>query len=310
MSRRVQLFNKRKSTSNHNETNEFSPRIDQDDYPASSSDDEEEEVQSRSRKSQGRNATSATTILAQVMRANQKKPTPPAAAPAPALVPAPATAAAAAAAAVVAASSRAVSTTASPGSSSRARTVQSPQVLAARTIITGQGNHLLSIQNHASPPVVAQMPVATLQAMQPPLPIQDAGHGQSPTAHSVAAIQANQGDFLDDASSLSVTENGNIKAMRMLHQYFVSLAASGTVRSIIEERNMITDKLGLIYRKVKFINADTDLNSDGDIAKVLFKEMKIPDAYKIIWWEQMKGHVRKKWMKEDQTLEQPLKNLS
>ena len=305
MSRRVQLFNKRKSTSNHNETNEFSPRIDQDDYPASSSDDEEEEVQSRSRKSQGRNATSATTILAQVMRANQKKPTPPAAAPAPALVPAPATAAAAAA--VVAASSRAVSTTASPGSSSRARTVQSPQVLAARTIITGQGNHLLSIQNHASPPVVAQMPVATLQAMQPPLPIQDAGHGQSPTAHSVAAIQANQGDFLDDASSLSVTENGNIKAMRMLHQYFVSLAASGTVRSIIEERNMITDKLGLIYRKVKFINADTDLNSDGDIAKVLFKEMKIPDAYKIIWWEQMKGHVRKKWMKEDQTLEQPLK---
>jgi len=310
MSRRVQLFNKRKSTSNHNETNEFSPRIDQDDYPASSSDDEEEEVQSRSRKSQGRNATSATTILAQVMRANQKKPPPPAAAPAPALVPAPATAAAAAAAAVVAASSRAVSTTASPGSSSRARTVQSPQVLAARTIITGQGNHLLSIQNHASPPVVAQMPVATLQAMQPLLPIQDAGHGQSPTAHSVAAIQANQGDFLDDASSLSVTENGNIKAMRMLHQYFVSLAASGTVRSIIEERNMITDKLGLIYRKVKFINADTDLNSDGDIAKVLFKEMKIPDAYKIIWWEQMKGKKKKKWMKEDPALEQPLKNLS
>jgi len=57
---------------------------------------------------------------------------------------------------------------------------------------------------------------------------------------------------------LSATENGNNKAMRMLHQYFISLAASGTVRSIVEERDLITDKLGLIFRKVKFINADMD----------------------------------------------------
>jgi len=99
---------------------------------------------------------------------------------------------------------------------------------------------------------------------------------------------------LDDASSLSATEHGNIKAMRMLHQYFISLAASGTVRSIVEERNLITNKLGLIYRKVKFINTDMDLNYEGVIAKVLYKEMKIPEAYQFIWWEQMKGHVRKK----------------
>jgi len=48
-------------------------------------------------------------------------------------------------------------------------------------------------------------------------------------AHSVSAM--------DDDSSLSATENGNIKVMRMLHQYFISLAASGTGRSIVEERN-------------------------------------------------------------------------
>jgi len=132
---------------------------------------------------------------------------------------------------------------------------------------------------------------------------------QSPPAHSVAAIQAH-GDYLDDASSLSVTENRNNKAMRMLHQYFISLAASGTVRSIVEERDLITNKLGLFFRKVKFINADMDLGFEGDIAKVLYKEIKIPEANKAIWWEQMKGHVRKKWMKEDPTVVLPLKNLS
>ena len=144
--------------------------------------------------------------------------------------------------------------------------------------------------------------------MQPPLPIQDAGQRQSPTAHSVAAIQA-QGDFLDDASSLSATENRNIKAMRMLHQYFISLAASGTVRSIVEERNLITDKLGLIYRKVKFINADMDLNYEGGIAKVLYNEMKIPEAYQVIWWEQMKGHVRKKMDERRSNSHAAIKNL-
>jgi len=92
------------------------------------------------------------------------------------------------------------------------------------------------------------MPVSSPQAMQHPLPIQDAGLRQSSPAHSVAAIQAHR-HYLDDASSFSVTENGNNKIMRMLHQYFISLAASCTARSIVEERDLITDKLELIFRK-------------------------------------------------------------
>jgi len=84
--------------------------------------------------------------------------------------------------------------------------------------------------------------------MQPPLPIQDASLRQSAPVHSVAAIPA-QGDYLNDASSFSITENGNNKAMRLLHQYFISLATSGTVKSIVEERDLITNKLELIFRK-------------------------------------------------------------
>jgi len=72
------------------------------------------------------------------------------------------------------------------------------------------------------------------------------------------------------------------------------LAASGTVRSIVEESNMITDKLRLIFRKVKFINADTNLSFEGNTARILSKELGIPEAYTAIWWGQMKAHVRKK----------------
>jgi len=88
-------------------------------------------------------------------------------------------------------------------------------------------------------------------SLHPPMSNQ-AGFRQSPPAHSVAATDA-QADTLDDASTLSGTDTGNAKAMRMLQQYFVSLAASGTVRSIVEEKELITNKLGIIYRKVKFI---------------------------------------------------------
>jgi len=205
------------------------------------------------------------------MRANQKSP-PPAAAATP---------------------TRAATTTASLGSSTRARALQSPQVQATRSNTSALATQTIPIQNNAPPSAVAPMPVASPQTMQPPFPIQNAGLRQSPPAHSVAPIHA-QGYYLDDASSLSVTQNLNNKAVRMLHQYFISLAASGTVRSIVEERDLITDKLGLIFRKVRFINADRDLTFEGGIARVLYKEMKIPEAYKAIWWEQMKAHVRKK----------------
>ncbi len=106
MSTRIQLSTKRKSTPNHYEIQE-SPRIEEGDYPTTSHEDEEEGTQTRSRDTQGRSATSASTILAQVMMANQKNSPPPAAAAA-------------------TASTRSVTTTASLGTSSRARAVQSP----------------------------------------------------------------------------------------------------------------------------------------------------------------------------------------
>jgi len=109
------------------------------------------------------------------------------------------------------------------------------------------------------------MPAASPWAMQSPPTPDQVRLMQSPPADSVAAIDA-QGDTLEDASTLSGTDNGNAKAMRMLQQYFVSLAASGTIRSIVEEKELITNKLGIIYRKVKFINADTDLSFEGNIA--------------------------------------------
>jgi len=57
---------------------------------------------------------------------------------------------------------------------------------------------------------------------------------------------------------------------------------------------LITDKMELIFRKVNFINADKNLSFEGNNARVLYKEMGIPEAYKAIWWKQMKAHVRKK----------------
>jgi len=270
MPSRKQPSNKRSATSLHSSVTDETPRIQDEDFDTSDDEEEEEASQSVARISQGRPATSASRILGQVMVANQKAP-PSAAASTPTTARA----------------------TASPGSVSRARAFQSPPVMTARSTNSIQASQGISIANHASPPAVAHMSVAAPQAMQPSLFIQDAGQRQSPPAHSVAAIPV-QGDHLDDASSLSATENGNHKAMRMIHQYFVSLAASGTVRSLVEERDLITDKLGIIFIEVKFINADLDLSFEGDIARVLYKEMKIPEAYKSIWWEQMKGHVRKK----------------
>lgn len=141
-----------------------------------------------------------------------------------------------------------------------------------------------------SPSPVAQFHTAHSQQMPPPATIQ--GDPNSPVAHSVAAINA--AASMDDASTLSGTEKGDAKSTRLLHNYFLSLQQSGTTRTLVEEKDLISSKLGLIFKKLKFINADTDLDYEGKIAKVLYEEMKIPDAFKAIWWEQMKKHVRKK----------------
>jgi len=137
MSPRIQVSNKRKSTSNHSLAEE-SPRIEDGDFDTSS-EEEEEASHARSRVSQGRPATSASTILAQVMRANQKPPP----------------------SAADATTTRAAITTASLGSSSRARALQSPQIQAAKSITTAQATQSIPIQNHASPPAIAQLCVAT-----------------------------------------------------------------------------------------------------------------------------------------------------
>ena len=92
-----------------------------------------------------------------------------------------------------------------------------------------------------------------LLTMQPPAAPQAANN--SPTAHHmVAAINAD--GMEDDTSSLSATENSNARSMRLLHQYFMSLAQTGSVRSIVDEKDMVTTKVSLSFKQVKFINAD------------------------------------------------------
>jgi len=78
----------------------------------------------------------------------------------------------------------------------------------------------------------------------------------------------------------------------------MSLAQTGTVRSIVDEKNMVTTRVSLIFKQINFINADIDLTFEWNIAKILYKEMCIPEPFKAVcWWEQMKVHVRCK--KED-----------
>ncbi len=129
MSPRIQVSNKRKSTSNHSLAEE-STRIEDGDIDTSS-EEKEEAFHARSRVSQGRPATSASTILVQVMRANQKTPPPAAAATFP---------------------TRGASTTASLGSSIRARALEYPQGHTARSNTSVQTTQNIPIQNHASPP--------------------------------------------------------------------------------------------------------------------------------------------------------------
>jgi len=141
-----------------------------------------------------------------------------------------------------------------------------------------------------SPSPVAAYPLPSPQAKLPPVGFQ--GGGSHAGAHSVAAVNA--AVQMEDASTLSGTEHENAKAMRLLHEYFLSLQQSGTVRTMKEEKDLITTKLSLIFKKMKLINTDTDLLCESSIARELYKEMKIPEPYKAIWWEQMKNHIRKK----------------
>ena len=100
--------------------------------------------------------------------------------------------------------------------------------------------------------------------MQPPAAPQAAN--DIPTAdHSVAAINADGTE--DDASSLSATDNSNARSMRLLHQYFTSLAQTGTVRSIVDEKDLVTTKVSIIFKRIKFINVDINLTFEGNTPK-------------------------------------------
>jgi len=78
-------------------------------------------------------------------------------------------------------------------------------------------------------------------------PMTQDGSSPSLAAHQAAATAA-QEDYLDDTSTLTATETANVKATRLHNQYFLSLAATQTVRTIDEVRNLITNKLGLIFK--------------------------------------------------------------
>jgi len=161
---------------------------------------------------------------------------------------------------------------------------------AARSTASGRSVSISVYSENASP-LCASLPAVPPTMIQPSPAIANA-QATNNAPHEVAAIQGN--DLLDDVSSLSATDNDNAKSMRLLHQYFQSLAQSGTTRSIMEEKDLITTKISILFKHIKFINADTDLTFEGNIAKVLYKEMRIPENFKAVWWEQMKNPVRKK----------------
>jgi len=81
---------------------------------------------------------------------------------------------------------------------------------------------------------------------------------------------------------------------KYLKLYFQSLAKSGTTRTAEEEFNLVTAKLGQVFKCQKFIISNKDLSEQGLIAQIMFQEMEVPDKFRDVWWEEMKSHVHKK----------------
>jgi len=70
------------------------------------------------------------------------------------------------------------------------------------------------------------------------------GGSSHAASHSVEQVHVHNvaASVVDDMSSLSKTEGENLKSERLLQQYFTSLAQSGTVRTVAEEKDLITTK--------------------------------------------------------------------
>jgi len=76
------------------------------------------------------------------------------------------------------------------------------------------------------------------------------GGNRHAASHSVEHVHVQNvtAGLVDDALSSSRTEGENAKSERLLPQYFTSLAQSGTVRTVAEEKDLITTKLGIIFK--------------------------------------------------------------
>jgi len=78
--------------------------------------------------------------------------------------------------------------------------------------------------------------------------------------------------------------------------YFASLQQYGMVRGVDEDKQMVTLKIPELFRRIKFINDDSQLDEGGVIAKVLLHDMRIPVEICGVWWDKMHEHVRKNLM--------------
>jgi len=69
---------------------------------------------------------------------------------------------------------------------------------------------------------------------------------------------------------------------------------SQVLSGVAEEKDLITRMLGIILKRIKFIDSDTKLSAQWNIAMVMYKEMQIAENFRNVWWEQVKRHVQKK----------------
>jgi len=51
----------------------------------------------------------------------------------------------------------------------------------------------------------------------------------------------------------------------------------------MEEKDLSTTKISILFKHIKFINTDTDLTFEWNIEKVLYREMHIPENFKAVW---------------------------
>jgi len=77
--------------------------------------------------------------------------------------------------------------------------------------------------------------------------------------------------------------------------YFASLQQYGMVRGVNEDKQMVTLKIPELFRCIKFINDDSQLDEGEVIAKVLLHDMRIPVEICGVWWDKMRDHIQKKF---------------